>query len=219
MSNQKRRIMKELDDMSKDVASGVRFTIPNSDNLQQIRGIFTGPPDTPYAGGTFEIDIQLPENYPFVPPKMKFITRVWHPNVSSMTGAICLDTLATKWTPVLTIKTALLSLQSLLAAPEPTDPQDAEVAKQMLEHPAEYREKAAQWARLYANADSASISEEERQRRLLDGYLPEVVDHFEQMGFDKVAVVNALRAVGAEKGERISEDKAGRVVERLCGMA
>lgn len=77
--------MKELDDMSKDVASGVRFTIPNSDNLQQIRGIFTGPPDTPYAGGTFEIDIQLPENYPFVPPKMKFITRVWHPNVSSMT--------------------------------------------------------------------------------------------------------------------------------------
>lgn len=89
----------------------------------------------------------------------------------------------------------------------------------MLEHPAEYREKAAQWARLYANADSASISEEERQRRLLDGYLPEVVDHFEQMGFDKVAVVNALRAVGAEKGERISEDKAGRVVERLCGMA
>jgi ubiquitin-conjugating enzyme (huntingtin interacting protein 2) len=85
MSNQKRRIMKELDDMSKDVASGVRFIIPNNDNLQQIRGIFTGPPDTPYAGGTFEIDIQLPENYPFVPPKMKFITRVWHPNVSSMT--------------------------------------------------------------------------------------------------------------------------------------
>jgi len=48
---------------------------------------------------------------------------VWHPNISSQTGAICLDILKDQWSPALTIKTALLSLQALLSAPEPSDPQ------------------------------------------------------------------------------------------------
>lgn len=48
---------------------------------------------------------------------------VWHPNVSSQTGAICLDILKDQWSPALTIKTALLSVQSLLCSPEPSDPQ------------------------------------------------------------------------------------------------
>ena len=36
------------------------------------------------------MDILIPQEYPFEPPKMKFITKIWHPNVSSQTGAICL---------------------------------------------------------------------------------------------------------------------------------
>ena len=59
---------------------------------------------------------------------MKFDTWMWHPNISSVTGAICLDILKNEWTPALTIWTALISLQALLSAPEPDDPQDAEVA-------------------------------------------------------------------------------------------
>jgi len=61
--------------------------------------------------------------YPFVPPIMRFRSRVWHPNVSSANGAICLDILKDQWSPALTLKTALLSLQALLASPEPNDPQ------------------------------------------------------------------------------------------------
>nr|PNR33049.1 hypothetical protein PHYPA_024992 [Physcomitrium patens] len=29
--------------------------------------------------------------YPFKPPKMQFVTKVWHPNVNSQNGAISLD--------------------------------------------------------------------------------------------------------------------------------
>lgn len=61
--------------------------------------------------------------YPFEPPRMRFITKIWHPNISSQTGAICLDILKDQWSPALTIKTALLSIQALLSAAEPTDPQ------------------------------------------------------------------------------------------------
>jgi len=46
-----------------------------------------------------------------------------HPNVSSANGAICLDILKDQWSPALTLKTALLSLQALLSSPEPDDPQ------------------------------------------------------------------------------------------------
>jgi ubiquitin-protein ligase len=52
-----------------------------------------------------------------------FGNSVWHPNISSQTGAICLDILKDQWSPALTMKTALLSLQALLCAAEPSDPQ------------------------------------------------------------------------------------------------
>ncbi|KAI5407544.1 Phosphatidylinositol/phosphatidylcholine transfer protein sfh6, variant 4, partial [Lathyrus oleraceus] len=81
--------------------------------------------------GVFQIEITIPDGYPFEPPKMKFTTKVWHPNISSQSGAICLDILKDQWSPALTLKTALLSVQALLSAPQPDDPQDAVVAQQV----------------------------------------------------------------------------------------
>ena len=91
--------------------------------MQHWIGTLKGPDDTPYSGGIFTVDIVIPDQYPFAPPKVTFNTRVWHPNVSSQTGAICLDILKDQWSPAMTIRTVLLSLQALLCAPEPDDPQ------------------------------------------------------------------------------------------------
>ncbi len=66
-------------------------------SLSSPAGTVLGPSGTPYEGGVFLVDILIPVNYPFEPPKMRFDTKVWHPNVSSQNGAICLDILKNEW--------------------------------------------------------------------------------------------------------------------------
>jgi len=84
------RLIKELNQVSKDDGSGVQAQPVVEGNLRQLKGTIQGPAGTPYEGGVFEIDIQIGKQYPFEPPKMKYITKIWHPNISSQTGAICL---------------------------------------------------------------------------------------------------------------------------------
>ena len=71
------------------------------------------------------------------------------------------------------MKSALLSLQSLLSTPEPNDPQDAEVAKMLKERPKEFDRVAAEWAHKYAGApkkdrgeSSGGATEESMRKRI-----------------------------------------------------
>lgn len=41
-----------------------------NDMYNELEGTIAGPPDTPYAGGTFKLEIKIPETYPFNPPKV-----------------------------------------------------------------------------------------------------------------------------------------------------
>lgn len=107
--------------------------------------------DTPYELGTFLLEIHVPETYPFNPPKVKFLTKIWHPNISSVTGAICLDILKENWAAAMTLRTVLLSLQALLASAEPDDPQDAVVASQYKENHEMFCRTAKHWTNAYAN--------------------------------------------------------------------
>merc|ERR1712080_494568 len=130
-------------------ASGVQLSIEN-DNLFELTGTIKGPADTPYEGATYQIEIRIPDNYPFQPPRVRFITKIWHPNISSVTGAICLDILKEQWAAAMTLRTVLLSLVVLLSAPEPDDPQDAVVARQFQQSYATFRMTAQHWATAYA---------------------------------------------------------------------
>ena len=122
---------------------------------------------------------------------MKFDTKIWHPNISSATGAICLDILKNEWTPALSIRTALLSLQALMCAAEPDDPQDAVVAKQYKSEPEAFKNQAKEWTEKYANpaaVENAKIS------KLTDmGFTNEQArEALVKVGWDEEAAINSL---------------------------
>jgi ubiquitin-conjugating enzyme (huntingtin interacting protein 2) len=147
------RVKKELAELAKEGTPPVRLALVTEENFLHLVGEIDGPADTVYQGGVWKVDIVIPANYPFEPPKMKFVTHLWHPNVSSQTGAICLDILKDQggqWSPALTMRTALMSLQALMCAPEPKDPQDAVVAGQYVSDRAGWEAKAREWTRTYA---------------------------------------------------------------------
>ncbi|KAJ5191763.1 uncharacterized protein N7498_010748 [Penicillium cinerascens] len=233
-SNRMRRVGKELADIHKDKDSQIQVEpIGNQEDITHLRGSFPGPPDTPYQGGTYNIDIKIPTDYPFRPPVMKFETKVWHPNISSQTGAICLDTLGNAWSPVLTVKSSLLSLQSLLSTPEPKDPQDAEVANMMLQNPREFERVARQWAVIYAGAPSTGAGGDMDRANDVQltaarddlakygGYNKDLVDRFCGMGFDVERVVSAFRFVGLDtngsQDQELNDGQMGDITARLLG--
>jgi len=121
----------------------------NDTDLFNWQGTIIGPSETPYEGGIFKIIINFPTDYPFKAPKVKFDTKVYHPNVNS-SGQICLDVLKDQWSPALTIPKVLLSICSLLSDPNPSDPLVPDIAILYVKDRKKYDALAREWTRIYA---------------------------------------------------------------------
>ena len=111
-----RRIVKETQRLLSEPAPGISAT-PYRDNLRYFNIIIAGPTGSPYESGIFKLELFLPEQYPMESPKVRFLTKIYHPNIDKL-GRICLDILKDKWSPALQIRTVLLSIQALLSAPK-----------------------------------------------------------------------------------------------------
>jgi ubiquitin-conjugating enzyme E2 N len=85
-----------------------------------------------------------------VPPKVRFLTKIYHPNVDKL-GRICLGMLKNMWSPAINIRAVLRSIQELLSSPNPDDPIDNVVAEQWIHNEAEALRTAAEWTRRFAS--------------------------------------------------------------------
>ena len=85
------RIVKETQRLLAEPVEGVSAT-PYEDNMRYFNVFIAGPVGTPYEGGLFRMELFLPGEYPMAPPKVRFLTKIYHPNIDRI-GRICLDIL------------------------------------------------------------------------------------------------------------------------------
>ena len=88
-----KRIQKELKDFIKDPPVGLSAALEDEKNQRKWKATIDGPEGSPYEGGKFILTITFPEEYPFKPPQVRFVTKIYHSNISS-SGSICLDILS-----------------------------------------------------------------------------------------------------------------------------
>lgn len=146
------RMKRELRLLENDPPPGISCWMVN-DRIDNLQANILGGEDTPYCGGIFKLDIHVPERYPFQPPKVQFITPIYHPNIDNA-GRICLDILKMPpkgaWKPSWNISTVLKSIQSLMAEPNPEDPLMAEISDQFKYHRQEFETSAKEWTEKHA---------------------------------------------------------------------
>ncbi|ODQ78697.1 hypothetical protein BABINDRAFT_176919 [Babjeviella inositovora NRRL Y-12698] len=148
MSSLPKRIIKETERLVSDPVPGIS-AIPHDDNLRYFDVAIQGPSGSPYEDGTFKLELYLPDDYPMCAPKVRFLTKIYHPNIDKL-GRICLDVLKNNWSPALQIRTILLSIQALLGAPNPDDPLANEVAEEWKSNEALAIATAKSWTEQFA---------------------------------------------------------------------
>ena len=152
------RVKKELERLKKDPPYGVSCW-PNEGRIDCLEAKLIGAKETAYEGGVFKLEIRLPDRYPFEPPQVKFITKIYHPNIDSA-GRICLDVLKSppqgSWKPSQNLSTILTSIQLLLSEPNPDDGLMADISQEYKQDRPAFLKKAKEWVDLYAKADQTS---------------------------------------------------------------
>ncbi|KAK2576932.1 hypothetical protein KPH14_005550 [Odynerus spinipes] len=138
------RLKRELSRLMENPPEGI-CCYSKGDTVNSLLATIIGPRGSPYEAGTFQLEIEIPERYPFEPPHVKFITPVYHPNIDN-NGRICLDLLKMPpkggWKPTISLENLLSAIQLLLESPNVDDPLMAEIAEEFRFNRPEFERKA-----------------------------------------------------------------------------
>jgi len=149
-------LQQQLKELQKKPPEFFSAGLADESNIYEWDVCITGPPDTLYEGGIFNCKMIFPETYPDQPPKMKFVTPVWHPNVYP-NGDVCIsilhppgddptnvqETAAMRWNPIHTVETIVISVISMLSDPTDESPANIDAAKEMRDDFSAYKKKVS----------------------------------------------------------------------------
>ncbi|PKU73261.1 Ubiquitin-conjugating enzyme E2 1 [Dendrobium catenatum] len=151
----RKRLMRDFRRLQQDPPAGISGA-PHDSNIMLWNAVIFGPDDTPWDGGericfclswhkclvlrTFKLTLQFIEDYPNKPPTVRFVSRMFHPNIYA-DGSICLDILQNQWSPIYDVAAILTSIQSLLCDPNPNSPANSEAARLFSESKREYNRR------------------------------------------------------------------------------
>jgi ubiquitin-conjugating enzyme E2 G1 len=170
-------LRKQLAELNKNPVEGFSAGLIDDNDIYRWEVLIIGPPDTLYEGGFFKCHLYFPKEYPLRPPKMKFVTEIWHPNSEcphdrsilerdsfffsvDKNGDVCISILhepgddkfgyekaSERWLPVHTVETILISVISMLADPNDESPANVDAAKEWREMYGEFKRKVARCVR------------------------------------------------------------------------
>ncbi|XP_060193993.1 ubiquitin-conjugating enzyme E2 2-like [Lycium barbarum] len=112
------RLMRDLKRLHQDPPAGINGAPVDNNIIMLWNVVIFGPDDTPWDGGETMLTLQFTEDYPNKPPRVRFISRMFHPNIHA-DGSIFLDTLQNQWSLLYDVAAILTSIQSLLCDPNP----------------------------------------------------------------------------------------------------
>merc|ERR1711863_139 len=135
-----RALALEYKSLEDDPVEGFRVKLANEEDMFLWEVALFGPPDTLYQGGYFKAHLKFPPDYPYNPPSIRFLSKVWHPNVYE-NGDLCVSILhppvddpqsgelpCERWNPTQNVRTILLSVVSLLNEPNTSSPANVDAS-------------------------------------------------------------------------------------------
>ncbi|GAA5943056.1 uncharacterized protein JCM15063_006287 [Sporobolomyces koalae] len=155
------QLTRQLQQLRKHPVEGFSAGLVDDDNVFEWEITIFGPTDTLYEGGFYRALLTFPQDFPLRPPKMKFLTEMWHPNIYK-NGEVCISILHEpgqdqygyedaneRWLPVHGVESILISVISLLSqeVPDCNSPANVDAAKEVREDLTGYKKKVRRLAR------------------------------------------------------------------------
>ena len=125
-------------------------TVEIADDLFMWKLLIDGPEGTPFVGGKFIVNVDFSDNYPFKPPKIKFVTKIYHPNVKTDTGEICMQAIESKWVPTLNATFIVQAILTLLRTPTAENALEVDIATKDQNTYNQWQAQAVEWTAQYA---------------------------------------------------------------------
>ena len=113
--------------MNRQPIAGVAIA-PTENDVMIWNITIDGPEGTPFIGGKFVVNLDFTDNYPFKPPKIKFVTKIYHPGVKTDTGEICTQAIEQQWVPTLNAKFVIEAILTVLQTPTAENAQEIAIA-------------------------------------------------------------------------------------------
>ena len=155
-SSRTKRLMRELAAL-KATPHSAFDVYPTEGDLGYWKVVIEGP-DGLYKGGTFLMSIEFPDDYPNVPPVLRFISEIRHVNVNSH-GRVCHAILEGDYGVDVSVKDILSFVYGLLLCPDVETATDTNLASLHFEYPERYQQAVERFTRQATKSRAAWASE------------------------------------------------------------
>ena len=157
-------------DINQIISNGYQIYY-SAGGTDEIFVIFHGRDNTTYQGGIWKLRIRFPPHYPYKGPIINFMNKIFHPNIESKAGTICLNLIGSDWSPTYDLLSVLnIFLPELLENPNARDPYNSEAAKLYNESTTKYTKTVREYIIKYASSLEDLIPKENEFKKDFPGF-------------------------------------------------